>query len=266
MLNDDELKFVQDSLKEILKEIITFFGVNNIKYSVAGGTLIGAIRHRDIIPWDDDIDIYVNREDLEKIIKLWNSSKYSIISKYDDSYNTLGTPVKIFNKNIKIKENNSIHEIKNQWNEYGLYVDIFPIDMYPDTLFSQLINKVYGRIRYLKRLNQNGIRRKGWKQLIYLFIGMINVRYLKKIDSFIERNIINRLDANVCAFGYDVTFSNLWIKDFNMFKTIEVNFGELKVSVPDEYERYLNHRFGDYKKLPSIENRVAHIEKIKVIS
>ena len=66
----EELKNIQ---KEVLNEVVTFCNDNNIRYFLAYGTLLGAIRHKGYIPWDDDIDIHMPRLDYEKFIELYNN-------------------------------------------------------------------------------------------------------------------------------------------------------------------------------------------------
>ena len=263
MISKQELQLTQKKLLEILKEIILFCENNQIKYCLAGGSMLGAVRNGGIIPWDDDIDIYIQRKDLNKFIELWIPGKYSIITKYDSNYCTVSSPIKIHDKSIKINEIDESHFSDMKWNEYGLYVDIFPIDGYRDKVSHMLINRYYGKLKYVKRLAKNGIKKKGIKKVVFFLVNLINEKLFTKIDLIIETKIVNNHNSMITGFGYDVTFSNLWLKNYDMFDTKKVDFDGLKVCIPKRYKEYLEHRFGNYKIIPPITERKTHLKKIK---
>ena len=145
-LNLAEIKKIQLGALKYVKEICQ---KNNIDYYLMSGTLLGAVKYKGYIPWDDDIDIALKRKDYLKLIKLINddnSDDYKILSIYNtkDYYYLFA---KLVSKKTKLIEN--AKEIK----EMGVYIDIFPLDYYNDN-YEKYINK----IKFIKRLATNRYR------------------------------------------------------------------------------------------------------------
>ena len=132
-LSMDEIKSVE---LEILKYIHNFCIENDIKYFLNYGTLIGAVRHKGFIPWDDDIDICMFRKDYEKFIDLFSKDDgiYKILSlETDDKY--YNNFMKVINSKTKIED-----ERNYKTYDLGIFVDIFPIDSFDDL---KLVEKTY---------------------------------------------------------------------------------------------------------------------------
>lgn len=121
-----EIKEIQSILLPILEYIDKVCKDNNLRYSLAFGTLIGAIRHKGFIPWDDDIDIVMPRTDFDKLIEILEkeqNKKYKILSPYDTNSFFAGQMLKVYDAETKLCE------FPNKYNlEYGAYIDVFPID------------------------------------------------------------------------------------------------------------------------------------------
>lgn len=112
---------------EILDAIDGFCKRNNLRYSIAYGTMLGAVRHKGFIPWDDDIDIIMPRADYEVLLKAWDVKGFVLQNKYTNSD---------FTQNFtKIRKNNTTY-IQYEWEKdkkyhKGFFVDIFPGDKVP---------------------------------------------------------------------------------------------------------------------------------------
>ena len=132
-LSMDEIKLIE---LEILQYIHDFCVKNDIKYFINYGTLIGAVRHKGFIPWDDDIDICMFRKDYEKFIDLFSKDDgiYKILSlETDDKY--YNNFMKVINSKTKIED-----ERNYKTYDLGIFVDIFPIDSFDDL---KLVEKTY---------------------------------------------------------------------------------------------------------------------------
>lgn len=101
---------------EIMKDIDRFCRANNIPYSLACGTLLGAVRHKGFIPWDDDADIFMLREDFDRFISSYHSDKYKLM--------TMGY-AKVVDPSTSVKDDSTSQD-------YGVFVDIFPLDRVPE--------------------------------------------------------------------------------------------------------------------------------------
>ena len=110
----------------ILLDVAEFCEKNNLRYFLAYGTLIGAIRHHGFIPWDDDIDIQMPRPDYEKFAKLFNEQQSgSLVAIMPTDKNAKHTFMKVCDKNT-IKIENGIRYKDGE--ELGIDIDVFPID------------------------------------------------------------------------------------------------------------------------------------------
>ncbi|WP_054680356.1 LicD family protein [Lacticaseibacillus sharpeae] len=103
----------------MLDSIVAFCSSHNLKYWLVGGTLLGAVRHKGFIPWDDDVDIGMPRQDYEEFINSWTNSKYKVLSAANVDYHLpyakiVDTKTKIVSKSRASKEI-----------ETGLFIDIF---------------------------------------------------------------------------------------------------------------------------------------------
>ena len=129
----DEVKKIQ---LEILAYIDSFCKKNNISYFINYGTLLGAVRHKGFIPWDDDIDISMDREHYNMFIEKFNqdSSKYKILS--------LDTDKAYFNNFIKVVDTTTKIVDNRNYKTFscGVFVDIFPMDKFND---KKIINTCY---------------------------------------------------------------------------------------------------------------------------
>ena len=116
------LKDIQSVSLEVLKDVHDFCITNDIRYSLAYGTLIGAVRHQGFIPWDDDIDIFMPRPDYEKFCKIYPSEKYKLISSYDqDSYLAFSRVCEMDKTLVK----EFVPWCKC---DTGVWIDVFPLD------------------------------------------------------------------------------------------------------------------------------------------
>ena len=118
----------------ILKDVAEFCDHHDIKYALAYGTMLGAVRHEGFIPWDDDIDIMMPREDYNRFIQLYNdsNSRYKVFSIETDNTYTY-TMAKVFDQDTLMIDNT----LWRNFDKAGVFVDIFPVDGLPESKSEQ---------------------------------------------------------------------------------------------------------------------------------
>lgn len=252
----------------ILSDLIKFFEENNISYCTCGGTTLGSIRHKGFIPWDDDIDIQIPRKDYDRLLEI---SKDKLISGYISikrpGQKDFAYPyAKACNENTIINEQNIT---KSRFNT-GIFVDIFPLDNYYDSVFknklrnhrvfwlSNMLNAASGN----KNLSKKFSIRWWLKQLLYI-IQLIPARIITaeriafRIDNMGRKtkDLDSRLVGCLVFYAtYETTVYDR--KDFEEF--IDGDFESLTIKNPKGYDHYLSTLYGDYMKLPPEEEQIMH--------
>ena len=145
------LKELQQLSLEILKDVADFCEKNGIRYSLGYGTLLGAVRHKGFIPWDDDVDLMMLREDYEKFRTIYKSDKYTFF----DSRNTPDCYI-AFGRVCDTERTLAASSIPWVRKDVGVWIDIFPIDRVPDDI--ETFRRLYDSLYLLMKFNL-GIRR-----------------------------------------------------------------------------------------------------------
>ncbi len=253
----DELRNLQ---LDIMQSIHDFCSKNEIRYSISGGTLLGAVRHKGYIPWDDDIDCMMPRPDYEKFLSTFNKDNNSglkVFSSFNDSY-FFQPFAKVVNTKTQLIE----HEDRPQPN-LGVYVDIFPIDGLPNKeeereKYWNIIakKKNFSTVIYSKfNKNERGIKKIVRKVLFTLFRPFPANWYAKKLHKMGMKNPFEEsLFVANSIFGYH--------KKEQMPKTIFddfilLDFEDRKFSAVKDYNTYLSNLFGDYMQLPPKDKQIS---------
>lgn len=261
----DENKF-RYHLYRILKYFISFCEKNELTYCCATGTMLGAVRHHDIIPWDDDIDVFMPRKDYEKLLTIAHEMErddFKVISARNSS--SFATFAKIYCKDTTLWEFESIPFV------YGVYIDIFPLDetsitksefMKKYCYFRNLFRKYQlSQMRFsLKRFIAH-IREKDKKMAIkdllsIMFPTWLADYYRKKIIKFEAERSLEHGDHLVSYYGDywgREYFEKTWFDSY-----VDLPFSDFTVKVPSGYHDYLTNVYGDYMKFPPVEKRVSH--------
>ena len=252
---------------DILKDVHQFCISNNIRYSLAYGTLIGAVRHKGFIPWDDDIDIIMPRPDYEKFCMTFKSGKsYKVFSPVmGDSY--------IGYARVCDLERTWAHSMP--WcikSPTGIWIDIFPID--------GLDPEVHGTESDFKRLSDlNKKRLIGRFPKDNLSRPMPPLRFIRTIakkvafcwcnvektvseyEDFIKSKDFNKSEfcgnRSFCAYYHKEKYRRSLFDDY-----IDIEFEGSMFKAIAKYDEYLRTIYGDYMKLPPIEKRVRHPQEM----
>lgn len=236
----------------------------DIQYYLSGGSIIGAVRHKGFIPWDDDLDLMMLREDYEKLI----SNKNHLDKKY--RLNSLETTENWQYPFAKIDLLSTYIKDDYRIVQHGLFLDIFPIDMLPDEKEKQI--KIAKKIKYLDLLRGSGTKKKFrasekytmLKKIIRPYANLKGPTYFaKKIDKYAK--LINKENQNSSTAGVMVV-STHGIKEFlpldSFSSVVEVEFDGKTTFLFKGYKTYLENLYGDYMKLPPKDQQIPAHYKI----
>lgn len=256
-----ELQKAQMRMLDILKVIDKICKANDIKYWLDGGTLLGAVRHKGFIPWDDDIDIAMTREDYQKFSiiapKELPSNLFLQTEYTDPGYFNIIASMKVRDKNSKILEH---FETGDESYHLGLFVDIFAYDNLPKNKILRFIKKDFAR--NILKIKHAKLKNRG-KAKYRLLSKIISAETLDNIQNNLISNS-NNTESSYFGFGYDCALKRVYKKD-NFFPLIELEFEGFHFCAPKEYDYYLTHTYGNYMKLPPIEKqKPKHIKHLEI--
>ena len=253
-------------LLDLFRRFIVFCDEFSVNYFCSGGTTIGAIRHHGFIPWDDDIDLFMKREDYNRLLMLKEELQGRGIGLEGIQCNGyFGTFLKIWDLNTTMWELEEIPFV------YGIYIDIFPLDYTDDSLDKFL--KKYKKRRRLCLCYQLSLMRfsistfiRRVKQRDYKFIikGLLSLFIPHSLSGRIRKQILvedlkeQRNIGTYLASYYGDYWEREYYKAewFNGYKVVD--FESLKVRIPIGFHEYLTQNYHDYMKLPPKEKQVSH--------
>lgn len=253
----EEIQNIEMGILDYIHQVCEKIGV---KYFLSYGTLLGAVRHKGFIPWDDDMDICLLRDDYEKLQNylLENpDEKYELMS-YKNNLNYVYSFMKIKDKNTVLEE----HAVRINSN-MGVYIDIFPIDAYEENqIFKDKMTKLIKK-NQLSSYTFDGVKNKnlGIKNIIrYIFVVLFFIKdptkYAKEIDELSKsRSLGDYQKADFLVYKN----MNKNTVDKTLFEDLMlVDFEDRKYYIPKAYDEILKADYGDYMQLPPKEKRVSH--------
>jgi len=267
----DKLDKVHSIQLEMALEVKRICEKYNIKYSIIAGTLLGAIRHKGFIPWDDDLDIGMLRSEYQKFIEI---SKKELSNKYFlQTWQTdpgFALPIAKIRKNGTkfVEQGSSASDL-----HCGIYIDIFPFDNVPHKKIFQVMQNVMTYI--FKRIILVRLKYKLWqdneilKKFTYYFINFISKlfsvnqikEFLFKIMTLYNKKETEKVVAFGGAYGYKKESINReWLIEQN-----DIQFENGRLSAPINFSDYLTYFYGDYMTPPP-ENKRYNRHKIIDIS
>ena len=257
---------------DVLSAFIRICEAQGLRYFCAGGTAIGAVRHQGMIPWDDDIDVFMPRPDYDRFLRLAAHSMpegYELLSPYA----TKDYPMyfaKMCNARTTLLENERISCV------FGLYIDIFPLDGACDDVetcyrekrrFKRLMNKLEAVSTHNSFGEYVGLltKRREWgrfavKTVAFCCRSWLRQWLLKQMDSIAyghDYALSSRVVTYSGAYQRQEIYPKAWLETPQMFA-----FEGLMVNLPHDYDAYLRHFFGDYMTLPPVEQRASHHQKV----
>lgn len=263
LLSDDDKKKLKNHQLDILKEIDRVCKKHNITYFLAYGTLLGAVRHKGFIPWDDDIDIMMPYSELlkfEKVINDLGDSYFYQSPKTDSEYHLSIN---------RVRKNDTLlveSYFKNKNCHKGVFVDIYP--MYGADMIKrkEQVNYAMRRALYLFNTpakNSGFVMRLGTTLLL---ASKSNRKKKKLVDYYFNKmNCINYSDAShvVCLDSNRRVMATEYRKEC-FLDVIHMPFEDILAPVPCGYDEILKHYYGDYMTLPKEEDRQFHHNYINI--
>lgn len=259
----ENLTKMQQLLLNTLKAFDKLCKENNIVYTAAFGTLLGAVRHHGFIPWDDDLDIFMMKEDYQKLLSLKdkiNNPQYAVADFHDDCYPY--PYAKFYSKECTFIEYKHFPYITGPW------IDIFPLYEINDN--QPLMHSLYQRMHNAFWKYRKSIARHTWREVTLDFThlnlteGVIKlvkkVRYAPFKNKYLSE--IEQVLAEVESVQGDMIrcYSSVEHKKFDkaLFESvINCPFEDIEIKIPSAYDEILRNAYGDYMKLPPVEKRTG---------
>lgn len=258
-MNNIDLKHIQQCELLIAKELKRICEKHDISYIMSGGTLLGAIRHKGFIPWDDDMDFAFLREEYDRLIEVCKTELDDrfFLQTWDTDPEYPYPFGKIILKDTYVEEYFS----KNTKSIKGIYIDLFPLDLMPDHSVGQKkyikqdfflrramwIKKGYGKLMLKQNLKQK--MKYILTRCIYAFYPYecLKSKYKKMLVQYNNEN--NSIVYDIAVKDNDY-YSKVLVEDVSYYE-----FEDTQFPGPRKYDEYLSKLYGDYMQLPPKEDR-----------
>lgn len=244
-----ELRKAQLRMLDILMEVDKICKKHNIPYWIDYGTLLGAVRHGGFIPWDDDLDVGMMKEDYKRFLSIAPQelpNQYVVQNLSTEKYFPLAFS-KIVDKNSKVYSNDYSHQ-NSKWT--GIWVDIFPL-IKGNVKFRKWLDPLYGRcfrrVHHFEPFNA----KVAISYLLYPFV-WIAKQMMKSVFLFCNSNM--RMDE----FGMTASLYSKQKNYSDYLPTKDIQFEGIIVSAPNHMDKVLTDYYGDYMKIPPLEKRETH--------
>ena len=242
-----------------MDKVAAFCGKNNLTYYLGYGTLLGAIRHKGYIPWDDDIDIVLPRPDFEKFITTFNTSGDELeVLSWGNTPQWNIPFAKVHNKKTSMREDT------REPLDMGVNIDVFPIDGLSNDkgVATSLVKKIlfYSNVRCYKCVKLSSSR-SFIRNILVLGARVVysvysNQQLLTRIHKLATSN--NYEDSKLVGqVLYPANVGEIIEKD-TFKESLLVPFENYSFKIPVGYDKWLTQIYGDYMKYPPVEEQVTH--------
>ena len=263
MHKQEERTQIQEIIWQIMREIMPVMEKYNLKYFMLGGTLLGAVRHGGFIPWDDDIDIGIARENYDKFLEIIPKELPSYLklhTYWDDSYHHYYFSRIVDTRHELKRTGSTIERIED------VSIDIFPLDGMPNNALLRKVHMMrllYARMRYhmatFNRVNLNRPNRPISERIIIIIVKVTGLgthsdarQWLDNIDVLLRKYSIE--DSNwIVNFMGQYKFKEMFPKEW-YGKGKMYDFEDVQLMGPENYDAILTRQYGDYMVPPKNKN------------
>lgn len=261
MLTDVEVK---SELLKLIVQVDQILKTNGLQYSIMSGTLLGAVRHGGFIPWDDDIDIAMRRDDYERFLGLIRSGileEFGLSATGYEINKDFWPFIKILNLKIRVEQEQEGQATQCDY----LWIDVFPFDYLPEQNAEKILKKIAFQRKQLgykiAQEKQFYKHKHGVKKVIYYLFSMF-FKFIS-VDKIDEKIIaLSKKSNNRTALIGDLTWGRSDLSKCipeNLFDTlVEYKFENVSVMGFKDYDKYLKQIYGEYMKLPPVNQRENH--------
>ena len=261
------IRDVQIVCLDILKDIHSFCVENDIKYSLSGGSLLGAIRHNGFIPWDDDADIQMPRPDYDKFINTYKSKcGFKLYSHEIENGENVRTRITRVCDNVKTYVDQGPEPAIDD--SVGVWVDVIPVEGAPDSYeeaqkYIRMMRRgdivlgcLWAKYASIKEYRKypSGLKRLKFlvKKVLGLFVS----------DSYVHDYIVRAKQYDYLASKYMCATPHYRMKEWQPKDCMESftlhRFEDTELCIMEGYDINLHSLFGDYMKLPAENKRISH--------
>lgn len=262
------LRDAQLIMVKILEEVHNLCERHGLKYFLDAGTLLGAVRHKGFIPWDDDVDIGMLREDFKKFLIIAEKElpEFLFLQTFetDKYYDVYPVPCKVrCNSTLFFEEGaKENHKMNN-----GIFIDVFPYDTLPKYKSVYKLQRMlsYNILKSFKRLRDKPEKLSFKNMITFSFYKLIvimfpNKRRLKFFELLVKWNDRN---SKYMGYGVDTYWSEYVYNKSDYFELNKLEFEGQYFYGPKNYDAILSKLYGDYMTMPKEEDRMWHAKEIK---
>ena len=262
-----QLKLLQEIELENLRMLMEICEKNHLRYYLIGGSLLGAMRHKGFIPWDDDIDVGLPRPDYNRFVQI---AKGYLPAHMDVKTMTSDPNYKCYFTRL-INNKKKIYWDHGQYTAViGVWMDVFPLDGLPENpllrkmqVFRVKLNKALYKFTQIDYVSTNRTNRPLSERVLIRFAQLTRIGRLMNADRRLEKldQALQRYDYDASAYAWN--FSGCYgkreiVPHIQLGGSRTAQFEGIQVSIPEAAEDYLTSIYGDYMKLPPEDQRRSH--------
>ena len=264
MMQKSNVERLHDTLQEILDYVISVCEQNGLRYFLIYGTALGAYRHQGFIPWDDDLDMAMPREDYDKFVEIMKTNPSELYRLQNDE-----TEEKYYFTFSKIRKQGTIFVesvAEGMYQDNGIFIDVFPLDYVTDKdafshkIKARVIKYLIHTIRYAGY--KNAYKKKYSKMrhviehIVCLPAFILPKKWIVKVIKSLSKGKCKETDAK-----YLMEYIYRWAFPMDVyFPAKKQSFCGRECNIPRETEKYLSSIYGaDFMQLPPEEKRRTHL-------